>query len=290
MYKSAIGFVLITFLTLSALFSAEPYENHKPNPGKSGLGENHKWPRRANEPDKKLHHKCLYPTVKITNTDGDSGGSGVIVRSSKVGNEWHNILITASHAVECNACEPENLWVHVPVYEEWSTVKEYKKYRLGCYAHNKDLDISIGMFISDEKMPTAELCFDAKLYMNTEVFHVGYGLLDDARIDYGQITSPKATSPPFFKGFIRTNAYTFMGDSGGPLFLKGNYKLIGICHGIRTYRHMLLPNISYYSPITGLKTWDAEQNNAFESVYNEKVAMPVIPFVRLRTKTYEIEE
>lgn len=297
MYKSAIGFVLITFCTLSVVFSAEPDKNNKPIPSKPAFGENkHKQPipghkpHLKDEPDKALHHKCLYPTVKVTDTSGESGGSGFIVRSTKVGSNWHNIVISAAHSTECACCAEEDLWVHVPVYENWSTVKEYKKFRMTVYAFNKKLDMSIGMFISFEKMPTAKLCLEAKLFMNTEVFHIGYALLDDAKIDYGQVTAPKATAPEFFKGFIRTNVYTFMGDSGGPLFLKSNYEVIGVCRGIRNYRGMLLPHISFYSPISELKTWDTELNNALESVYNESVNMPVIPFVRLRLRVYEITE
>lgn len=289
MYKT-LCFVLFTFCTFSALFSTEPLENAKPNPGKPGLGENHKWQHRANEPNKKLHRKCLYPTVKITDKDGDSGGSGFIVRSTKVGDQWHNIVITAAHLVEACPCEAEDLWVHVPVYENWSTVKEYKKYAFTTIARNEKMDMGIGVFISSEQMPTATMDLDAKLYIGTEVFHVGYAILDDARIDHGEITSPNVNTPLSFKGYIRCNVHTFMGDSGGPLCLKNNYKVVGVASAIRNYRGMLLPNISFYTPISALKTWDAELNNALESVYNESAKMPVIPFARLKTKAYTINE
>lgn len=289
MYKTIISLVLITLCTLSTVSSTEPTKIGK-SPDNKLREDGNQFHRKAHEPDKALHLKCLYPTVKITDTEGESGGSGFIVRSTKVGDEWHNIIITAAHAVECDFCTPEELWVHVPVYENWSTLKEYHKYRLTIYARHSKQDMSIGMFISKEKMPVAQLCFDAKLYMNTDVFHIGYAVLDDARIDFGQVTAPKASGPAYFKGFIRTNAYAFMGDSGGPLFLKSNYKVIGICCGIRSFRGYLLPHISYYSPISELKTWDAELNNALESVYNESAKMPVIPFARLKTKAYTIDE
>jgi S1-C subfamily serine protease len=231
--------------------------------------------------DKNLHRQCIYPTIKITNAEEKGGGSGFIVRSTKVDNKWHNTVISAAHVIE----EEPNLFACVAHYTNWSEVKCYKKYPFITYASHTKNDIAVGYFISEEKMPVAKMNFDTKLYINTEILHCGYGLLDDARIDYGQITQPKASFP--FNNAIRTNCYTFFGDSGGPLFLKNSNEVIGVCHAIRMHRGMVLPQISYYRPITDLKVWDKQLNNALESVYKESSSLPVTPFIKLGLRDYE---
>jgi len=240
--------------------------------------------QRTNAVDRKLHKQCIYPTVKITDGD-EAGGSGVVVRSTQVGDKWHNTIVTAAHVVE----DEDALEVHVAEYQNWSEIKDYKKHRMVPYALDSNRDLAIGYFVSDQKMPVAKICFDSKLYINTEVFHCGYALLDDVRIDYGQITQPKTLFPKGFQGLIRANCFAFLGDSGGPLFLTDNYKVIAICVGLRSHKQMLLPNVSYYRPISDLKTWDTELNNVLESVYTESAALPLLPFVKLKLKDYEYQ-
>lgn len=236
----------------------------------------------TNAVDEKLHKQCIYPTVKIT--DGNnSGGSGVIVRSTKIFDKWCNTVVVAAHVVESE----DVLEVHVTEYQNWSEIKDYKKHNMMVYAKDVTRDLAVGYFTSDKKMPVAKICFDSNLYINTEVFHCGCALLDDVRIDSGQVTQPKTFLPKSNHGLIRTNCFSFYGDSGGPLFLKDNYEVIGICVGIRSYQDTLLSNISYYRPISDLKTWDAELNNALESVYTESADLPFLPLVKLKLKEYE---
>lgn len=231
--------------------------------------------------DEKLHIQCIYPTVSITDGKG-SGGSGFIVRSTKIGYYWHNTILSAAHILNEDVSD-----VQVAEYQNWSEIQKYKKYDIVVYATDLNRDLGIAYFISDHQMPVVELCFDATVYINTEVFHCGYALLDDVRIDYGQVTQPKITRT--FPGMIRTNCFTFMGDSGGPLFLKSNYKAIAVCSGIRSHMNVILSNVSYYRPISELKTWDVEINNALESVYTESAALPILPFVKLKLKDYEYQ-
>ena len=50
------------------------------------------------QPDNKLHKQCICPTVMI----GSDWcyGSGVIVRSEKIGDVYHNVAITCSHVTQ----------------------------------------------------------------------------------------------------------------------------------------------------------------------------------------------
>ncbi len=61
------------------------------------------------EPDKTLHNKCIYPTVKVEiaveRADGQLigsriTGSGVIVRSKKIGETYCNVMLTCNHVVD----------------------------------------------------------------------------------------------------------------------------------------------------------------------------------------------
>ena len=82
-----------------------------------------------------------------------------------------------------------------------------------------------------------------------------------------------------------------MGDSGGPLFNK-NLEVIGVCRAIRKNAEQVLPNQSYFTDLKELKTWDKSIDYALESVYNHKIKMPVLPFVKLEMQKYKflIEE
>lgn len=229
------------------------------------------------EADQKLHNLCIYPTVKICDLEAKSGGSGFIVRSELVQNRYHNIVLGAAHVIDQN----DFSWVFVGEYDQ-SKIKQYKKYPLIIYANDKKRDILVGFFISETKLPTVILNFDEKIFINTKVFHVGYTLLDDAKIDFGIITQPSTLKPESFKGMIRTNCHSYLGDSGGPLFLESNYSVIGICHAIRSFKGNHLTQISYYQSIKELKEWDKEKNNTLSFVYDNSKPLPMLPLLQLK--------
>lgn len=233
-------------------------------------------------PDKKLHRKCLYPTVKLTSDEHDCGGTGFIVRSTKVGKHYRNVVITATHLLD------RGLKVFVPRYKNWSTLDGYDDYPIELFAYSKDDDIAIVLFESERPMPVAELDFDSKYYIGTDVLRVGFGHLDDARLDNGRVTQPVTVDPSRFRGMIRTNVHTTFGDSGSALFLEENYKVIGLCHGLRMVDGDVLHTHSYYVPITRLKTMNAKANNALRFVYTRSERMPILPFVKLRLRQYEV--
>jgi hypothetical protein len=47
---------------------------------------------------KKLHKKCIYPTVLLADNTRSCGGSGFIVRSTKVGKTFQNVVVTLRRA------------------------------------------------------------------------------------------------------------------------------------------------------------------------------------------------
>lgn len=235
----------------------------------------------AQAPDQKLHTDCLYPTIMVLDHEGKSGGTGFIVRSVKHGTKYRNSYITAAHVVDGDG----PFVVNCIKYKKWSQVDKETKYpTFICHIHNGH-DIAFGVFETDEPMPVAKLDFDHELFMDTKVCRIGFGLMDDARIDHGLITQPFTSRPQSFLGSIRTNVYSVAGDSGGPLIL--NYKVIGVCKAVRNYKDQLMTAQSYFTDIRMLKSWDKEADNCLSQLYTDEQPLPVLPFVKLELQRYQ---
>ena len=228
----------------------------------------------TNKTNEKFYNQCLNPTVKIFNIHTEISGSGFITRSIKKDNEWQNSIITAEHVVK----NYNGFWIETP--------EDQKKYKLYVYQKDVENDVAVGFFVSEKQMPTVQFDFESKVEINKEIFHVGYPLMDDIRSEPGIITNAKTVKPFYYKGLIRTNAFALMGDSGGPLFLKNTYGVIGICTAIRTHEKQFIGNISYYQPISAIKKLNEKSNNSLESVYNKSINLPVIPFIKIKFDGY----
>ena len=232
-----------------------------------------------------LFESCLYPTVVVFDPANETGGSAFIVRCSQYGKKFRNAIITAQHTVESNG----PFFVKIFKYKNISEVASEVVYPLYVYAMEQKDDLAIGVFESDEKLPTAKLNFDHKILMGDDVFHVGFGMMDDARIDYGIITQTKTYKPDFLKELIRTNAYSMVGDSGGPLCQSSSLKTIGVCRAIRKHKDQLMNHQSYFTDIKMLKKWNDEYDNGLEPLYTEKRDLPTLPFVKMSLQNYKFE-
>lgn len=255
------------------------------------------------EPDKKLHDKNLYPTVKITyaksNCDCEDCkkkppqaiATGFLCNSFPINNDlfknkFFNVVITAAHTVESN---PTNLLVHIGIYEDHSDLKGFEFFPAMLYGMDQSKDLAILTFITDKAKPTVDLDFNSKFFFGTDVFKIGYGLGDDPRLDFGQITSIETKIPERLRGFVRTNAYTIFGDSGGPLFLKENGKTIGVASSIRGSENTFLQKQSYFSPIGWLKIWDEESKGSLSFIYNNNKKIPETLMFQMWLKDFEIK-
>lgn len=236
----------------------------------------------AGTPDKDLHQKCLYPSIYVGRADRASYGSGVIVKSEKVDDKtYKNVFMSCAHLEQPNYFDYE---VRQIIYENWSEVKETKIYPAFFYAVNRELDLSIGVFLSEEEMPVAKPDFEPKLFIGNEVFRIGCGLGDEPRLDYGKITQIKKN---LFKPFFRTSVHTVPGDSGSPLF--HDYKLIGIMVSIRNYKNTPVFGISYAIPVERFKAWSKENNDALDFAWANK-ELPKMPFYYLKLREYEMKK
>jgi len=227
---------------------------------------------RASEPDVKLHKQCLYPTIKVVPEGKGSYGTGVIVRSMRVADgEFRNVFITCAHIADSHL----PYFVMVYKYEKWSTVEKIKPYPCTFYGKDEARDVAVGVFISEEKMPTATIDFDTALYIGTPVFHFGCGVGDDPRLDEGKVTSVRNKLKRDGPSFIRTNVTTVPGDSGGPLFHK--YNVVGIAKSIRVWNDNMVWNMSYYIPIEKFKEWSNDNDEALHFVWGT-TKLPDTPY------------
>lgn len=240
--------------------------------------------KTKNDFDQKLYSNCLSPTVKISDKLQKTGGSGFIVRSVKQNDVYHNVVLTASHVVE----DEKEFYVSLSNYENGSIQNE-TSYPVYIHATEPEKDLAVGLFISEKEMPVVELEFDAKVYVSTEVFSIGCALLDDPRLNSGFVTQPKTIKPIVFKDLIRTSCFSFSGDSGGPLFLKNNYRVIGVCRGIRSNQSIGLSNISYFQSINELKEWDKKTGFVLKYVYDNTEELPKLPFIKLGFRKYNLQ-
>lgn len=230
----------------------------------------------ADEPDELLHTQCLYPTIHVSQINKEGYGSGFIVRSSKISKDRYlNVFLTAAHVASSYDHK-----VKVFEYEDWSLIKRTHTYPATIYAADNTRDIAIGMFISDEKMPVTKIDMDSKLYIGSQVFHVGCGLGEDPRLDYGKITSLRSKIGGAGDWMLRTSVFSIPGDSGGALF-NSKYRAIGMLKSIRHLRTgQLIFNMSYYTPLTCLRDWSEEESGAYDFVWKER-AFPRMPFWEL---------
>jgi S1-C subfamily serine protease len=245
----------------------------------------------SEEPDKKLHNRCLYPTVFVKRSAifGETvrdagGGSGVIIRSEKVGDEYHNAIITCDHVMSKSTIPGINYRfdIKVPIYKDWSQLVGYSSHPSVVYATNSEKDMAIVLFKSKRQLPTANILFNPKLYIGTKIFKIGHGLGDSARLDLGVITSLEDKD-----GLIRLSALTVPGDSGGGIYY--NYNLIGIARSIRILGGQYVFKMAYMTPMKSLKIWNDEVKDLVGFAFDKQKKMPVIPFARLNFREYKFD-
>lgn len=230
--------------------------------------------------------KCLYPSVCIVNKEIGSVGSGVIVRSENFGDCYYNVMITCEHIFqEDKRLFPIDYIVRIPVFRN-SRILFYEEYPCLIFDSNEDYDLAIVLFFSNQKLECAEIDFDSNLEINDEILKIGYGLGDDLRLDYGNITSISCSLGKY-KNLYRTNAFSIFGDSGGPVYYK--YKLIGIMHGIRVVGQNPVFEMSFASSIKNLKYWNSELNN-IDFVYDKSKKLPEFPILFLDYQSWRLEK
>lgn len=187
-------------------------------------------------------------------------GSGVVVRSVKDGDVYHNVVFTVAHVIQ----EAEGFYlpysIYVPQYKNWSELTGYDEYPVTVYKRiNRTTDAAVLVFDSKKPVPVADIDLTPKLYLGNEVFHVGAGWGHEHRLDFGRVTSLKSSpGGPCPPNLLRTSVFTVGGDSGGPVFHE--YKVVGVTQGVQTTNYPVSPqmtvevphsNASYSVPLKG---------------------------------------
>ena len=194
----------------------------------------------AGEPDKRLHERCLYPTVLVWTSAAN--GSGVIVRSVPEGERYRNTVLTVAHVASKGTAN-----VYLPRYVDWSNLERYDRFEAKVIRADPSHDISVLSFVSDAKLPTAEIDPCVKFYIGNPIHRFGAGLSKAPRLDAGEISGMRSVivmpSGVKIDGMILASLLSSPGDSGGPVY--EGYRLIGLCQSIEAGQ----PHISYITPI-----------------------------------------
>ena len=231
----------------------------------------------AGEPDIKLHEKCLYPTVRVADTSGQGYGSGVIVRSEKVDDGYLNVVLTCKHVVE----NMDFMDIVIMTYKNWSEMAGMRQYPARLYASHPDFDISIVLFLSSKKMPTADLGLDEQLYVGNDLVSFGCALKQMPRLDTGTISGVAKNS-------IRSDLVSVPGDSGGPVF--HNYKLIALKMmffgaQLNEQVHPVF-NIAVQVRLSVLKQW-AEQDDKAKLPIDADAQMPKLDVLLINAQLFK---
>lgn len=233
----------------------------------------------SGEPDKKLHEKCIYPVVMIVNADNSGSSTGVVVRSEKIEDDkYHNVAITTAHGMK------NKVVVNVYKYKNWSEMDHTEKFPGSMYYVNPNADLCVIIFITKNKLPTADLGLEEKLYFKSKILRVGCGLSDAPRIEEGIITG---INMKWGKNTVhRMSIYTLPGDSGGPIF--HNYKIIGFTQSIRTTRASPWTKTLHYHYAVAVRIKDLYvmkklEKGGIDFLTDKKEPLPVISYFKLKT-------
>ena len=240
-------------------------------------------PLFSGEPDKKLHEKCIYPTVLLTNGDNSGSCSGAILRSEKISDsKYHNVVVSTSHGVSSRT-----LIVSVASYINWSEIVKTTVYPAIVYYDNPNADLCVSIFASDRKMSTVDLATEEKLYIGNKVIRVGCGLGDSPRLEEGILTAINMRS---FRGrgrkVHRMSIYTLPGDSGGPVF--EDYKLIGWTQSIRSISTNPFIENTFYRYALAIRAKDLFSmvtiaEGGLDFLTNKQEPLPILWYFKLKT-------
>lgn len=192
----------------------------------------------------KFLKKCLYPTVAVVNTKKDATGTGIVVKSIPVQKDvFFNVVLSCEHIVNTKL----NIAEHI--YENRYFNNKLRLQNAITVAKSKEFDISIIVFLSENKLPIADVKYDHYFKLKEEVFHVGCGLSGSPRLSEGKVTDISTNRNDI--NAIRTSICMVPGDSGGALF-NSNNQVVGIANSIKTLETngitVPVTNISYFKP------------------------------------------
>lgn len=245
----------------------------------------------SQEPDKKLHHECVYPTCTVKSLHRGETGTGVAVRSEKQSNgEYYNVLVTCAHVVRRRDSSARYA-IGVPTYSDWSSFDGFVYFNADVVWADDERDLAVLVFITRDPCRTSKLKFDFKPYLGTALSKVGTGGGDEPRYDVGRLTSRGVFVGDDGKKLAKYSCYrtsipTIKGDSGSPVFWEN--EVIGIAHAIRVLgtegNKQDCFDISFVTPIHNLKTGSADVDNIIDYVFDKEKPLPVLPYLMLKAK------
>jgi hypothetical protein len=179
----------------------------------------------AGQPDRLLHLKLIYPTIRVA--CGGAVGSAVVVRSREIEGGWLNTAFTAAHVVAEGTPS-----VRIATWRDWSRIARTDDFPAAIARSDARTDAAVLTFTTPFPLDVAEIEWNPRLYIGTEIAKVGFGLdRPVARYDRGHVTDPEARALSSLPT-LRIAAVTYPGDSGCGVF--EGHKLVAVHHAAAT--------------------------------------------------------
>jgi len=237
-------------------------------------------PILAGEPDKLLHEKCIYPTVMIDDPTNGDHGTGAIVRSERLGNGLYlNVVLTCAHVLKDN-CQHRLFYAE---YREWSHISNVQVFNLEIFAIDREKDLGVVYFVSPDKLFTADLGFEEKLYLGNDILSVGCGQRKFPRLSYGKVTQLLD-----YSNKVEATLTVIPGDSGGPVY--HNYKIVGVVQYLQTV-HMKdgqkpVFSLAGFIDIKNFQEWDKEIGHL--GFLKKANSLPALPKVMSEVRQFHL--
>lgn len=196
-------------------------------------------PPAPDPPDEPGPYDHLLATAVYLTTTANTAGTGVIVKSIRVGAEYVNTAFTVAHVVAAG-----NITVRNTTYRDGEHSGSDGAFPAEIVRLDRQTDAAVIRFKSPGPMPVAAIDWKPRrLKVGQPVLKVGYGHNLSARPDVGIISQVRARTTVSSLMSFRMSVPSYGGDSGGPVFRDG--RLIGVHDAGET----LAPTIGYALPV-----------------------------------------
>lgn len=190
-----------------------------------------------------LIEQLLTPVVQVLHKSAANGGSGLIVSSGKVKEEYRTFILTNFHVIDSSIKVKKGIEyrdlvkIRIFTYEEEGRKVSSCETSAYIAVYNKTLDLAL-LEVVDRSLYFATVVRfypkDKKLGLFQKIWNVGYPKLLPVNFTEGRITGLQFTMRVGMFGkyatYLRTTAPIYFGNSGGGTFVEidGIYYVIGL--------------------------------------------------------------
>jgi S1-C subfamily serine protease len=204
-------------------------------------------------------NELMKPVVRVER--GPSRSTGMIIHPNAKGKAY---VLTVNHGIDDSLDEP--VVVVFFEYEDGGREVIARRYEAEVVATEAELDLALlRIDVGDEKLPAVRLASPGrKLRLLEKVRVVGCPLGKDPVVSDGEVTDLEHELDG--QKFVMTSAGYYLGNSGGPVFVKddGKWYVVGMMARSEGFRCQLITYMGYAIPVSRIHTWLLELTRKME--------------------------